>query len=908
MNEEKFLWAKKEVSETGYKWLPLDQHLKDTRDIGGSLFEHWLSPGQKNNISKALGYFDNEDSKRFFQFLCQVHDIGKATAAFQLTKTFFSTKDLENILLEKLSDAGFKDVDSLILASPNKSPHNLCGQAILSWFNIDLDITSIIGSHHGIPVNKKSILNEQKSYLSNYYQVEDEDSPIFKKWHDCQKNILETALSENGYESVYDLPKVSKKAQIILTGLLIMADWISSNKQYFPLIDIEENEVKNLVERSKNAYSKWKSSDLWETVDINDIENVYQNRFGFDENEEQKIFKEIVDKIEDCGIIIFEAAMGMGKTEASLIGVEQLALKSQRKGMFFGLPTQATSNGIFPRIKDWLEKLDTKNKHGLRLCHGKAYLNDDFTSLASNINIDQIDNSSVVINEWFSGRKQTTLDDFVVGTVDQFLMMSLKQRHVFLRHLGFDKKVVVIDEVHAYDVYMDQYLMQSIRWLGAYKVPVILLSATLPAEKREKMLKSYLLGRGASSSAIKENLKNLNKEAYPMISYSDGEEIKQFYNFNKKQDKDVEIIKYQDTDILPLLKDMLEKKAIVGVIVNTVKRAQEIAKKSIEVFGEDFVELLHSSFISTDRIKKEKALIDMIGKNADRPKGKIIIGSQVIEQSLDIDFDVLITDLAPIDLILQRIGRLHRHKNENRPEEFLKPKVYVLLTNDKLDFEDGSKAVYKEYILARSQYFLPDKIKIPSQISSLVQKVYSEEDLNLNSEIYKKYNDFKSSNKKYIEAKKLKASTYLLSQEDKNKNNLIGWLDGDAVANTEEKAYAQVRDSNETIEIIALKEVGGGYGLFEDGIDISEKISDIRIAKKVSSNTIKLPASLCAYYKIDETIDELERYNMKKLANWREISWLKGSLGIIFDKDNSFVLAGYKLTYSQKLGLEYKGV
>src|SRR5699024_3829118 len=118
-----------------------------------------------------------------------------------------------------------------------------------------------------------------------------------------------------------------------------------------------------------------------------------------------------------------------------------------------------------------------------------------FSSLASNVNVDvsakSLENQSVVINEWFSGRKKTSLDDFVIGTVVQFLLMSLKQKHVALRHLGFDKKVVVVDEVHAYDIYMDQYLLESIRWLGSYGVPVILLSATLPQEKREEMIKAY---------------------------------------------------------------------------------------------------------------------------------------------------------------------------------------------------------------------------------------------------------------------------------------------------------------------------------------------------------------------------------------------------------------------------------
>lgn len=110
-------------------------------------------------------------------------------------------------------------------------------------------------------------------------------------------------------------------------------------------------------------------------------------------------------------------------------------------------------------------------------------------------------------------------------------------------------------------------------------------------------------------------------------------------------------------------------------------------------FGEENIELLHSAFIATDRYKKERQLIDSIGKGGKRPQFKIIIGTQVIEQSLDIDFDVLITDLAPMDLLLQRMGRLHRHSDTKRPENLRKSQVYVLNCGN-YDFNEASTYVY----------------------------------------------------------------------------------------------------------------------------------------------------------------------------------------------------------------------
>ena len=188
---------------------------------------------------------------------------------------------------------------------------------------------------------------------------------------------------------------------------------------------------------------------------------------------------------------------------------------------------------------------------------------------------------------------------------------------------------------------------------------------------------------------------------------------------------------------------------IIGIVLNTVKKAQELAKICIDEFGQENVSLLHSSFIATDRYQKEKELIETIGKNGDRPKFKIIIGTQVIEQSLDIDFDLLITDLAPMDLILQRMGRLHRHRRNDRPEKLKLPKV-IILNCSGYDFDEGSAHVYDPFILFRTEYYLPDKINLPNDISHLVQLVYKDNDLKLedkDNEVYKEYK-IKSENNK----------------------------------------------------------------------------------------------------------------------------------------------------------------
>lgn len=373
------------------------------------------------------------------------------------------------------------------------------------------------------------------------------------------KDIFDWALQASGFKSVSDLPEINQVGQVILTGLLIMADWIASNTKYFPLFSIYDSIDCNLEKRAEEGFTKWFKTELWQADYNFDYKESFNKRFGFYPNKHQERFIETILDANDPGIFIFEAPMGMGKTEAALYGVELLAQKKGASGLFFALPTQATTNGIFPRVEKWLTDIvdDFDENLSLRLVHGKAYLNEDFQMLAKNINTDANyeDHPSVIVNEWFSGKKSAILDDFVVGTIDQFLLLSLKQKHLFLRHLGFSKKVVVIDEVHAYDAYMNQYLYQALKWMGAYNVPVIILSATLPAEKREELIKEYLIGKGIKTRKQKHD-RQIAAFTYPLITYNDGSVIKYEDKFGKTSKKKIEVIRKEEDNLIKLISSL----------------------------------------------------------------------------------------------------------------------------------------------------------------------------------------------------------------------------------------------------------------------------------------------------------------------------------------------------------------
>lgn len=922
------LWAKKSEKQGRYFWLPLTVHLEDTMNVAGWLFEHWLSQGQREYIlNNNNGVAGNEDTRidcdtalSVVKFLGGIHDLGKATPVFQIEKGN-SPEDLNQILLEHLEQAGYEGISDLRLTEPEKSRHALAGEYLLqSRFGIREDIASIVGAHHGKPADSTAAIDGQTSYTANYYQQEVRKgaqlSGTALLWDSVREHIFNHILNLSGFDSVSQLPELSQPSQVVLSGLLIMADWISSNERYYPLIPADSTDIRtDAGERLRRGITEWSTSfGCHELNQPEGAEELYEDRFGFSPRKFQKTIFDIISSLSDPGILIIEAPTGSGKTEAALAAAEQMAASDERSGLFFGLPTQATSDGIFSRVLNWAEKMSQENgDSSIHLVHGKAGLNEDFAKLrkrsASNVDVDSPGEGSVTVNEWFSGRKTASLDDFVVGTVDQFLMMALKQKHFQLRHLGFSKKVIVIDEVHAYDAYMQQYLGEALRWAGAYHTPVILLSATLSSELRKKLLESYMKGRGEGRKELKAQLESLDS-SYPMITFSDGSELKTCTDFQAEASRTVRIHRAADDDCCELIDHLIRDGGIVGIILNTVRRAQELAQKCADRFGRDTVELVHAGFTATDRSRIENRLLKMIGKGADRPARKIIIGTQVLEQSLDIDFDVLITDLCPVDLLIQRIGRLQRHDIQ-RPESLKTPEVYVLGTSDTWEFEKGSGYIYSDYLLARTQSLLPKELHVPDDISELVQKVYDSEaweDLNAPEVLSERYHGITLDKKSADSNEKSKAGLYRLN-DPKNKvkpekNNLTGMLETSA-SDSEAVALAQVRDTQETVEVIALRKVGAGYGTFSDGIDISDHLEDPKAALDIASQTLRLPQSVTGFGRAGKVIRDLEEYNREHLALWQRHPRLKGELGIIFDEDNTFdELAGCTLIYDEFLGLK----
>lgn len=860
------------------EWLPLWMHLRDTLEIMKILLDEFVS----DSFAESCGL----SKKLLIQiaiFIAYIHDIGKATVGFQYKIGLAVTERIGEIEYYGLKLPAFMETDRL-----NLTPHALAGEVILRYYGFPNSIAAIVGAHHGVPLGAGSVkaqeLNQREADIKgfkNYFGCED-DHQNRELLEEIWKSLIDDALKYSQIESIDELPEISSNAQMILTGLLIMADWIASNTEYFPLISVDDTgDESYYTSRVENAWEKISFPEMWSSLKQEYSDFDFRDTFGFIPRSTQKAMLDIVAETQNPGLFILEAPMGCGKTEAALAASELLAAKLKKKGVFFGLPTQATANGLFPRVINWAEKQSEEFYHSVNLKHGGAELNKIFKSIQKGIPEEKTD-SGLIVHSWFCDKK-ACLADFVVGTVDQLLMAALKRKHVMLLHLGLAEKVVVIDEVHAYDAYMNEYLERALQWLGKYHTPVILLSATLPAQRRMALVNAYL-SQKESSSEFEANID------YPLLTWTDDFEIQQKSLPYNGSHQNIETRKIKDDEIISIIKNAVDSGGCVGVIVNTVSRAQKIYD-SICTEITDNVLLYHAQFIMPDRNQKEAELIDKVGKKSSQGerKGFVVVGTQVLEQSLDIDFDVLITDICPMDLLLQRIGRLHRHERDYRPDILKGPVCYVV--TDEYDNEKtGSRSIYGEWLLKETLEFLPETIMIPDDVSTLVQKVYSFED---DSEEYKKY-------EAEMDLAKSRADKFLIKRP--SGKDIHGILDKSIETKDDNKAEASVRDGISSIEVLLMKRLSDGTITFIDGTIVSSELRKDE-CERIAEQKVRLPSKFSQKWNIDNTIEEIENNCRQYIERWQESYLLKGKLVLFLDENMETELMNYKLSYSFQKGL-----
>lgn len=860
------------------QWLPLWMHAADTAEVIKALV-HWRYASLTDLCEISFADFE-----RTAVLLAYLHDTGKLSPIFQ-------SKILKSLPARRLLFEHY-GIHSISENFPNKeeSHHTKCGEAILLEMGFPSGFSSVVGAHHGMPA--QNLRNHIKKHPNHFYGNPRKDEfwkRLYQEWADY-------AMEQAGFGAVSEIPVLSKKSEILLSGLLIMADWLASNQMNFELLDEEVilSEDAYPKDRCCRALAEVGLPEPWDPGRERIFDQDFNARFGFYMNEIQK---EVIGIAESCtrpGLLILEAPMGIGKTEAALAAAEILSTKYKKTGLYFGLPTQATANGIFERVVKWAAMQSDDAVHGIALVHGNAEFQPVFAELKNDsmLQTDFDGESGLAVNAFFSGGKTSLLTDFVVATVDRLLMSALRKKHAMLLHLGLSQKVVIVDECHSYDAFMDQYLNTVLAWLHEYQVPVILLSATLPSDRRKELVAAYL---GQKQTL---ELPNVN---YPRLTYTDGEEV--FVRALPKEDKSriIHIIRGSDAMAMEKIAEAVQRGACVGLICNTVARAQGFAGLARRITGAKVI-LYHAQYVIEDRMKREEELKKAVGKDSapNERKGVVVIGTQVLEQSLDLDFDILITDLCPMDLLLQRIGRLWRHVRADRPCGTDHAECVVLGTEE---LDDASKRIYSEWLLLRTRKLLPSDVTIPNDIDPLVCETYreAEPDGSQEAAAVKAYQDL-------IDAKKQRAKNYLMAgpKEGKKGSELHYWL-SNAAGDKENSALAAVRDGTFSLEVLVL--VQDQDGMLEllpwqsDGRKFSPRICPSEEdCRKIAQQKMRLPARFC--YEIDQTIDALEQMD-RSLTGFQKSRWLKGQLVLLLDENLSAKLCEVEVSYSRENGFSY---
>jgi CRISPR-associated endonuclease/helicase Cas3 len=467
------------------------------------------------------------------------------------------------------------------------------------------------------------------------------------------------------------------KLSWLLAAITVISDWLGSNQQFFPfssnVMELSEYWLNYALVRAEKAVAALPQQSP--IMPFSGIENL----FPFIEKPTPLQQQALSCQLSDNGpeLFIMEDVTGAGKTEASMILAHRLMAAGKAQGIYIGLPTQATANAIYQRTAQVYGQLYQSNSHpSLVLAHGASYMNPNFTQTV--INLDNLsqpqyltneNSASSECNEWFvDTRKKALLAEVGVGTLDQALMAVMPFKHQSLRLLGLRHKLLILDEVHAYDSYMVKLLESLLHYHALQGGSAIILTATLPYFLREKLLNAFYKGLTISQANFTLN----QRLPFPLMTQLNHNGlIEQAIDTRYEVKRQVKIEWINDIDAgICKIRQTIAQGKIICWIKNSVDDAISLYQQlqlKLEIDSNNIL-LFHSRFAFCDRLEIEQKTLKWAGKtsNSNIRHGKVIIATQVIEQSLDLDFDEMISDIAPIDLLIQRAGRLRRHVRDQQ--------------------------------------------------------------------------------------------------------------------------------------------------------------------------------------------------------------------------------------------------
>lgn len=698
------LWAK--TGPDG-RWHGLPYHLLDVAATANAL---WLRLPEASRACPIRSLGDVEHARKVCVFLAGAHDVGKCNRYFQA-----KSPDQYGRLRRSGIDL------------PSQSVSEPCGHAqasgayLVRWLcerwrwggTAASSVAIAVGGHHGTFFDNTHLTSLQI------------DQMPWAGWGACLLDELAAVL---GLSDSADMPQPRCLNPFLgwLAGFVSVADWLGSHET----MTIWQTEPRPLPAYWADARARaekvldalnWRSPHLSRPQGL--VAFLPQGAMP------RSLQQTAADVGGDYTLAIIEAPTGEGKTEAAFALAEPF--RSQGAGVYFALPTMATANGLYRRVEAYLRQATGVPDLNTRLLHSSAWLFRDELRTVANPDPDGQDQARIA-GDWFASNKRGLLAPYGIGTIDQPLVAALRAKHGFVRLFALAGKVVVIDEVHAYDLYMADLMDVLLGWLAALNCRVVLLSATLPAKRREQLLRAW----GYTGQ--------LPASQYPSITWITP------HGRAKSRTFDVEARKPLTLSLLPpamdregwqtgaetILRLVREHGGQGALVLNTVRDAQ-LAYDWLA--GQDLgaveLDLFHARFTVRDRETIERRVLSRFGKDGKRHRPAILVATQVVEQSLDLDFDHMVTALAPIDLLIQRAGRLHRHRRNREGQLLTKgrderpdPVLHILSPpSDEQAVPELREPMYADDVMLRTHRYLqqsPRIIRAVADVSQAVEAVY----------------------------------------------------------------------------------------------------------------------------------------------------------------------------------------
>lgn len=697
-------WGKKRGLKSPYL---LVDHLLDAAAAGQALWELHVTSGVRRWLAAELGMTEDEVGL-LVALLAGLHDVGKAIPCFQ-------HEELRPGAYGYLGHA-----EAALLVLPTILDPEVAKEAVVS--QVAYRIGQLLAGHHGVYPSARAREVERP--------LED-DRLGDAEWHQARLELVATIRAMLGEPRLPDA--LSVPAAVVLTGIVVVADWLVSDTDEF-IPHQQANAPEEPGERYRYTLGVVRQRVVEaglcapEFVESLTTEGVW----GFAPNALQRSIRdELIPRLTEAGLLIVSTSTGSGKSEAGLLAGHALGRVTGRSGLYFGLPTMATADGMRVRVKDFTAKA-TNGRVLVTLAHSMARFNEVYGQDAD-------------VTEWLREPNTTLLAGLCVGTIDQALLAGAKVRHNALRLHSLANKTLVVDEVHSYDPYMQELLAGLLTWCGRLGTPVVLLSATLPGRIRDRLVAAYLSGAGVAAPPSLD-------ASYPgwlFVGRSGGvvspsTQALRAMGVEKRPTPLVEHRRHGRTavsrhEVISEYADLVRTGGgAAAVLCNTVKSAQETFCFLRESFPRDEVDLflLHSRFPQYRKAEIIGELDARFGKGGRRGRPAVVVATQVIEQSLDFDFDLMVSDLAPMASLIQRLGRCWRHDPlddgaPNRPAWSQAPRLVVL---DPVDPDAAQSCppewgeVYAEFELVATHLVLsrrPGRLRIPHEVDALIQEVHS---------------------------------------------------------------------------------------------------------------------------------------------------------------------------------------